>query len=116
MTPAKFKELCAAVRRTWTRSGGAVAILTTPGGKKTLRLVAGVEANKGLVPAVCTLWRGDEPVYTGPLESEDLKKELTAAHVARARVTTASKLGPARSEMLSLTPDRKPPNAERLPV
>ena len=105
MTPAKFKELCAAVRRTWTPQGGAVALLTTPGGRRTLRLVAGRAGNRELVATTCRLWRGDDVLYDGALESAELKKLLTANGMARARVTTAARLDspPRRGETLSLT-------------
>ena len=94
MLHEKFKELCKAVELKWTPKKGAVALLSTSGGRVNLRLCAGPLMNTGVMAENCRLWNeAGVLLYEGDLRSVDLQKVLTSRHVCRAEITDAESIG-----------------------
>lgn len=95
MQQTKFKELCAQVRRTWTKKSGAVALLKTKHVKqRSYRLCAGVTDNTGLMAEYCVLWdcESGDMLYSGKLDHIGLRKVFTQLGVCSAAVTTVKRL------------------------
>lgn len=90
MQHKKFRELCAAIRCTWTSKGGAVALLRSKHVvPRTFRLCIGITDNVGLMAEHCVLWRCSDgtKLYDGALVAETLRHILTEYNVCSALVT-----------------------------
>jgi len=91
MTPANHKRLCDDLRRTWTKKDGVVAIMTSPGWKRQLRIcISGQSQN--LRAYTCVIWCYGNIVYDGPMEAADMREILTTHGVCRGRVSTSAML------------------------
>lgn len=89
MTPAAFKRLCADIRMKWTAQAGLVVLLRGPAAASTeLRLCVGPVTNTGIIAEDCVVWLDDSRVYSGGIETDELKKLLTRHRICRAVYTT----------------------------
>ncbi len=91
MTPVNFNNLCNDIRGVWTKRDGAVAIMTSPGRKKELRICVSGQSNE-LRAYTCVVWRGSDIVYNGVMQDASLRELLTSEGVCRGAVTRAGDL------------------------
>ena len=97
MTPAAFKRLCADIRLKWMPGSGLVALLRGPAlASVELRLCASPSVNTGVMAENCVVWNGDDRVYKGGIEAEELKQLLTRHRICRAVYTTSKSMGSMR--------------------
>ena len=89
MTKASFSDLLVAVKRHWTSRDGLVILLekTNPAKPGCRLCVPGMQPST-LVPELCILWKGDEAIYKGRLDSHELRCKLTDEGVCRALFTS----------------------------
>ena len=78
MTKSSFSDLLVAIKRHWTSRDGLVVLLEKANpAKPGCRLcVPGMQPST-LVPELCILWKDDEAIYKGRLDSHELRCKLT---------------------------------------
>ena len=89
MTKSSFSDLLVAVKRHWTSRDGLVVLLDKANpAKPGCRLcVPGLQPST-MVPELCILWKDDEAIYKGRLDSHELRCKLTDEGVCRALFTS----------------------------
>lgn len=89
MLKKSFYEFCADMRKLWTPEKGAVALITGGAGTKVLRICMGPHRNPGHVARKCVVWAGEEKLYDGLLETNELRLLLARRELCHVELTTS---------------------------
>lgn len=93
MTQEQFDRLYMLIRKGWSKRTGLVVRLQRQEDDATpMLLCVGSLSNTGLIAQNCKVWCGDDLLYDGKINTEELRQLLTDEGICHAEISTVKRL------------------------